>query len=324
MYPGDDVKYNMRVTHISSLFLAISLLLLSGWCEISYGDDSPHTGPEFLINNYRKIEKDPEMNCSAIPFYPESSVSNNASHVDICGTIEYPFNVVKNELQSPANWCDILLLHTNVRACTYKKMNDTWLLTIYNVNKSSDPLKDADQLEFEYHPSVQQPGYFDFALAARVGPFSSKDIRFGLEAIPLDKGRTFIHLRYSISYSSLGYFVMKSYFSIFDHGRVGFSIIGADSEGNPVYVSGLRSKIERDVVLHYLSIPAYMNTLNVPAKQRFDKRIRQWYDLTSQYKRQFFEIEKEGYLFSKKQDRESQLILQGILGAEVSIKGNHN
>ena len=313
-------KYNTHVAHGLYLSLTISVFLIFLWCEISYGDDSLLTGREFLINKYHTIEKELEKSSSVVPFYLESSVSKNASHVDIYGTIEYPYSSVKNELRIPTNWCDILLLHIHVRACTYEKVNDTWLLTIYNVNTSSDTLEDADQLKFEYYIIAQQPGFLGIALAAREGPFGTKDHRFRLEAVPLDEGGTFIHLRYSFSYGFLAYFLMKSYFSLFESDRVGFSIIGADREGNAVYVSGLRGKVERDVALYYLCIPAYMDTLNVSVKERFEKRISQWYDLTLQYKKQFFEMEKEDYLTDKRRDRESQRMLQGVRESAASIK----
>ena len=131
----------MRVTRVLCLVLVISFFLFSQWCEIPYADDSLHTGHESLIDKYHKIEKELEKSSLTIPFYLESSVSKNASHVDIYGTIKYPFDIVKNGLQLPTNWCDIVLLHSNVRACTYKKVNDTWLLTLYNVKKFHEPLK---------------------------------------------------------------------------------------------------------------------------------------------------------------------------------------
>jgi hypothetical protein len=305
-------KYNTHVAHVLCLPLTILFLLFSLWCEISYADDPLPTGREFLINKYHTIEKELEKSSSAVPFYLESSVSKNASRIDIYGTIEYPFDSVKNELQMPVNWCDILLLHTNVRACTYMMVANTWLLTVYNVDKSSDTIEDADQLKFKYYIIAQKPGFVDIALAAREGPFGTKDHQFRLEAVQLDEGRTFIHLRYSFSYSFLAYFVMKSYFSLFDSDRIGFSIIGEDREGNDVYVRGLRGKVERDVALYYLGIPAYMYTLNVPVRERFEKRISQWYDLTVQYKKQLSEMEKKEYLTDKRRDRESQRMLQGV------------
>jgi len=303
----------MGVTRVLCLFLVISFFLFSQWCEIPYADDSLHTGYESLIDKYHKIEKELEKSSLTIPFYVESSVSKNASHVDIYGTIKYPFDIVENELQLPTNWRDIVLLHSTVRPCTYKKGNDTWLLTLYNVKKFQDPLKDAYQMNFEYRVIAQQPGFFAISLAAREGPFRTKDHQFGLEAISLDQARTFIHLRYSYSYSRLGYFLMKSYFSIFGGGRIGFSVIGTDSDGNPVYVGGLRGAIEGNVLRYYLTILAYMDTLKIPVEQRLEKRMSQWYDLTARYKRQLFEMGREEYLTYKRQDQESQQILQGTL-----------
>ena len=302
----------MRMTRVLFLFMVISFFLFYQWCEISYGDDSLRMERESLIDKYHKIEKELKKSSSAIPFYLESSMSQNGSHVDIYGTIKYPFDIVKNGLQLPTNWCDIVLLHTEVRACTYKKVNDTWLLTLYNVKKFQDPLGDAYQMKFEYR-ITQQLGFFAISLSAPEGPFSTKDHQFGLEVLPLDEDRTFIHLRYSFRYSSLGYFLMKSYFSIFGGGRVGFSVTDADNDGNPVYVGGLRGAVEGNVLRYYLAILAYMDSLEIPVEQRFEKRMSQWYDLTARYKRQLFEMEREEYLTRKRQDQKSQLILQGAL-----------
>jgi len=257
----------MRVARVLCLFLVISFFLFSRWCEIPYADDSLHTGHESLIDKYHKIEKELEKSSLTIPFYLESSMGKNASHVDIYGTIKYPFDIVENELQLPTNWCDIVLLHSNVRACTYKKVNDTWLLTLYNVKKFQDPLKDAYPMNFEYRVIAQQPGFFAISLAARQGIFGTKDHQFGLEAISLYQDRILIHLRYSYRYSSLGYLLMKSYFSIFGGGRIGFSVIGTDSDGNPVYVGGLRGAVEGNVLRYYLTILAYMDTLKIPVEQ---------------------------------------------------------
>lgn len=302
----------MRTSRVLCLFLVVSCLLSFQWCEISYGDDSLRTGHESLIDKYHTIEKELQKSSFAIPFFIESSVSTNASHVDIYGSIKHPFDIVQHEFLVPTNWCEILLPHINVRACTYKKVNDTWLLNIYNVTKFSEPLEDAYQMKFKYRVSELQARYFDISLAAPGGPFHTKDHHFGLEAIPLDKGSTFIHLRYSYGYSPLAYLIMK----LFGGGKVGFSVTGTDSDGNPVYVGGLRGLVERDVVCYYLAILAYLDTLKIPAEQRFEKRISQWYDLAGRFKKQLLEMENEEYLTYKRKDRESQQRLQGDLNRE--------
>ena len=299
----------MRAIRVLCTFLMISSFLSSQWCEISYGNESLPTGRESLIDTYHKIEKELEKSTLAIPLYVESSVSKNASHVDIYGSVNYPFGLIRNEFLLPTNWCEIVLPHPGIKACTYEKMHDRWLLNTYHVNKFSEPLEDAYQMKFVYRVSELQPVYFDIALTAHEGPSHTKNHQFGLEATPLDGGRTFIHLRYSFGYSTLGYLLMK----VFGGGEVGFSVIGTDSDGNPVYVGGLRGTVERDVACYYLAIMAYLDTLKIPTEQRFKKRVSQWYDLAALYKKQLLEMEEENYLTYKRQDRRSQQQLQSDL-----------
>jgi hypothetical protein len=299
----------MRAICVLCLFSIISSFLSFQWCDISYGNESLPTGRESLIDKYHKIEKELEKSTLAIPLHVESSVSKNASHVDIYGTINYPFGLIKKEFLVPTNWCEIVLPHPGIKACTYEKMDDRWLLNIYHVDKFSKPLEDAYQMKFVYRVSELQSVYFDIALTAHEGPSHTKDHQFGFEATPLDEGRTFIHFRYSFGYSAFGYLLMK----IFGGGKVGFSVIGTDRHGNPVYVGGLRGAVERDVVCYYLAIMAYLDTLKIPAEQRFDKRISQWYDLAALYKKQLLEMEEEEYLTYKRQDRRSQQQLQSDL-----------
>jgi len=101
---------------------------------------------------------------------------------------------------------------------------------------------------------------------------------------------------------------------IFGGGKVGFSVIGTASDGNPVYVAGLRGSVERDVVCYYLAILAYLDTLKISAEQRFEKRVSQWYALAALYKKQLLgKMEEEEYLTYKRQDQKSQQQLQSDL-----------
>ncbi len=287
----------MRRNSIACLFLASSVLLCTGWCGILYGNDALLSGSGILIEKHRHIEDKLEKSPFGIPVYLESSVDTNASHVDIYGIVPHPFAVLQKEMEVPANWCDIVLPHIDVRACTYAKVNDAWLLNTYSVTKASESFEDSYQMKLQYRVSEAQPVYFNISLFAQEGPFNTKEHQFKVEAVPLDKENTFIHVRHSFSYSSLEYYLMK----MFGGSQVGFSRTGTDSEGKPIYTDGLRGEVERNVVCYYLAILAYLDTLKIPAGQRFERRISQWYDLTDQYKRQLFEITKEKYLAYKRQ-----------------------
>jgi hypothetical protein len=301
------------MTRVLCFLVAFFPLLFSLCLRISYADPSSRSGPEGLADKFHTLENKLEKSSIGIPAYLESSAGSSISDADMYGIISYPFYVVRDELSVPAHWCDIVLPHINVRACTYEKLNDKWLLTIYDVNRFDQPLKDAYRMKFDFHTVVQQPKYFDISLDSREGPFHTRDHHFGFEAIPVDSVRTFVHLSYSYNYSFLGYLAMKSYLALFGRGKVGFSITGV-RKGNPVYVSGLRGAIERNIMRYYLGILAYLDTLGYEPERRFGKRINKWFGLTSRYRRQFSEMGKEEYISLKKEDREKQLRLQGELG----------
>lgn len=292
-------RYHIRTARVLCISLAVSFFLSHQWSAFSYGNDSLPNGHEALIDKHQKFVKELYKSSFAIPFYIESSVSKNASHVDIYGTIGYSFEIVQKELLVPTNWCELLLPHMNVKACTYEKVKDSWLLNIYNVGKFSEPLEDAYHMKFEYRVSTLQPRYFDILLAAPDGPSGTENHHFELEATPQDDGRTFIHLKYSYIYSPIVYVIMK----LFGGSKTGFSITGTDSAGNPVYVDGLRGSVERSVVCYYIAILAYLDALEAPAEQRFEKHISRWYDLAGRFKTQLIEMKKEDYLKYKREDR---------------------
>jgi hypothetical protein len=311
LFVGHEDVALYYITRVLCLFLVILFFLFHG-CQVSWATNPVvASGPQSLIDKYQEIEKEPHGH--SFGFYLESSVSKHLSRVDLYGTTKSPFNIVSHELRSPDNLCKIVLLDVNVRACTDQKVDQKWALTLYHVNRSDKPLKDAYPMKFGYDINAQDPGFISLLLSADRGPFSTQDHRFGFEAVSLDEGTTLIHLRYSFRYSSWAYFLMKSYFSIFGRGMIGFSTVGTNSEGNAVYVRGLRGAVERNVVRYYLAILAYIDTIKIRPEQRFERRVSEWYDLTTRYPRQLFVMEKEEYLIYKRRDRANQLRLQRVL-----------
>lgn len=303
----------MRITRGLCVFLIISSLFSSPWCEVSYCNESSPSEQESLINKYHEIEEELKESLFAIPFHIESSESNNTSYGHLYSIINYPLDTLKSELLVPASWCQIVLLHPDIRACTYQQMHDRWLLHIYNVANFSKPLGDAYHMKFVFPARAAESLYFDVAFTADEGPFHTQAHQFEFEAIPLTMDTTFIHLRYSYRYSSWGHFLM----TIFSSGKVGFSVVGMDGDHKPVYIDGPRGSVERNVARFYLAVMAYMDTLNIPVEQRFEKRISLWYDLASPYRKQLLGMKKDEYLTYKRQDQRNQQKLQSDVDNEA-------
>jgi hypothetical protein len=137
------------------------------------------------------------------------------------------------------------------------------------------------------------------------------------EALPLDPGRTFVHVSYAYSDSAALRLAGKVYFATLGRGKVGFTVTGADRNGNPVYIGGPRGAIERNAVRYYFAIQSFINTLRYPVKSRFSMRISEWYDLTTRYRKQLFDLDKKDYLSFKTKEHMNQVILQQSIGTDI-------
>lgn len=265
---------------------------------------------EDLLDKYPAIKSQLEQNQFGIPLYLESQEEYSSLHVDVYGIFDYPFDSVRDALHTPGNWCDINILITNIKTCTFGKESDRWLMTLYSGRKYYQPPEDAYKLIFRFNIAALQPEYLGIALSAKNGPLLTTDHRTRLEAVPLDEGRTFVHFIYDYSYGVLARAAIKTYYATIGRDKKGFSIIATDQKGDPVYMGGARGSVERNAVRYYLAIQTYLDTLMIPSNQRFEKRINHWYDLTERYPRQLHELDKGEYLANKRREQNNQLSLQ--------------
>jgi len=263
-----------------------------------------------LLAKYPAIRTRLEKNQFGIPLYLESREEYGSLHVDVYGLFDYPFDSVRDALQAPSNWCDITSLLINIKACTFRKVSDQWLLILYSGRKYYQPPQDAYELDFSFRLAALQQEYLDIVLSAKNGPLLTRDHRIRVEAAPLDKGRTFIHFSYDYSYGVLAAAAIKTYYATIGRDKKGFSIIDGGGKGVPVYVGGVRGSMERNAVRYYLAIQTYMDTLKIPWNQRFEKRNSRWYDLNARFPRQLYEMDKGEYLANKRREHNNQLILQ--------------
>jgi hypothetical protein len=274
----------------------------------------PRQGKDILLDTYHRNMARLERNSFGLPLFLDSFERDDRVNVDVYGIFEYAFSNVVNMLKVPANWCDIVALHFNVKACTYRELPDSWLLTFYTGRKVYQPPEDTSPVIYRYRNVEQQHGYLDIILDADAGPFGTKNHRMRFEALPLDGSRTFVHVSYAYRDSVALRLAAKVYFATLGRSKVGFTVIGTDRNGNPVFIGGPRGSIERNAVRYYFAIQSFMNTVRYPEEIRFSMRISEWYDLTNRYRKQLFELDKENYLSFKTKEHKNQEILQRAIG----------
>jgi hypothetical protein len=287
--------------------LAAAAVMLSG---IHPSEGAMSREGAVLVAKYPAISPKLQKNQFAAPIYLESIESQGTQQVDMYGVFNYPFDTVRDALQSPANWCDITTLHINIKACTSSKTADQSLLTIYSGRKNYQPPADAYPLKLIFRVAAQQADYLEVTLNAADGPLRTKNHRIRLEAVPLDQGRTFVHFSYAYTHGAIANMAIKTYFATLARDKIGFSMVPG-STGTPVFIGGVRGAVERNTVRYYLALQTYMETLRFPEAQRFEQRLSRWYDLTARYPRQLKELEKAEYLGTKRREHLNQISLQG-------------
>ena len=290
-----------------SAFLSVAVALC--WCNAVLALEPAVIGERALLAKYPVIKARLEKNQFGAPIYLESAETAGTVRVDMFGTFNYSFPAVRDALQSPVNWCDIAPMHINIKGCTAKKTADQWLLTLYSGRKYYQPTADAYPFQFKFRIVSARPEYLDVALSADDGPLRTRDHRIRLEAVPLDKGTTLLHFSYTYGNGQIARLAIKTYFATIARDKVGFSIVPG-SEGQPVYISGVRGAIERNAVRYYLALETFIDTLGYAEGQRFEQRLNRWYDLTARYPRQLKEMGKAEYLVDKRREHANQLAQQ--------------
>ena len=296
------------------LFLLAAVILFSAPSATAV--ERPEQGTETLLDTYHRNRPRLETSSFGLPLIVDSAQRDNRVHVDVYGIFDHPFSSIVNVLKVPANWCDIVSIHPNTKACTSSNLAGAWLLTFYLGSKGYQPPEDTRQVIFRYRYVAQQ-GHMEITLNADNGPFGTKYHKMRFEALPLDGERTFVHVSYGYRDSAALRLVAKIYFSTIARGMAGFSVIGTDRNGNPIYIGGPRGAVERSAVRYYLAIQSFMNTLCYPEENRFSMSISEWYALTSRYGKQLLDMDKKEYLAAKTREQKNQVRLQRQIGTDL-------
>jgi hypothetical protein len=301
----------------SVLFLLYMLAAAIIFCpaDIVSAVEKPLQGQDLLVGSYQKYKVKLESSAFGLPLSVESSELDNRALVDVYGIFDFPFSTVVNQLKSPENWCEIVFLHPNVKTCIYRELAGELFLNFYFGRTTYQSTEDSLPVISRFRNVTVNPGYLDITLDAEEGPFGTKDHKMRFEALPIAGGRTFVHVSYAYRDSAALHLAAKIYFATLARGKVGFTVTGYDTKGNPEYIGGTRGAIERSAVRYYLAIQSHMNTMRYPEEQRFNKRISEWHDLTTRFRRQLFDLTKQDYLSIKTREHTNQLKLQQQIGS---------
>ena len=259
-----------------------------------------------LRSRYGELRDELRSNPYHRPIHIDSAEAGDALKGDVYAVLDHPFHSVEAALKDPADWCAILLLPFNTKSCRPAVNGNDTTLSIRIGRKADQPADEAYKVDFNLRAVSAGNDFLESRLTAAQGPVGTRDYVITLEAIALDAKRTFMHLSYAYAYGGMGRMAMQAYMSTAGANKVGFSVVGKDGNGEPVYIGGVRGAIERNVMRYYLAIDAHLASLTTPAEQQLDKRLETWFNSTERYARQLHEMDRAQYLALKRGEFERQ------------------
>ena len=268
----------------------MALLLLGPFCV-----RAPAAPGDALHARYTALQDQLAHNVYHRPVYLESKEAEDELRGDIYAVVEQPFGIVRQTMERLDNWCDILILHLNVKNVRAVSSATDQSLVVSIGKKHDEPLDKAFPVEFSYRVPVANDAYLRIRLHAESGPLGTKNYQIACESIPLDATRTFIHLSYSYDYGLTARLAMKGYLTTIGSGKVGFSTAEKRSEGEPALIGGVRGVVERNTMRYFLAIDAYLRSLAVPPAARLEARLHNWFAETEEFHRQLHEIDEDEY-----------------------------
>jgi len=286
----------------------LPIVLLAAFLQFgreAFAESSGVPSAASLRSSYERLAPKLRNNAFNRPLYLESKERSNELEGDIYALVTQPFPVVNGTLNDPSgkptNWCEVLLLHLNVKYCRSGQDAKGSTLTLNLGRKMEQPMEDTHPVEFRYRVLASEKDYFATSLSAPHGPLSTRDYRIILEAIPADNNQTFIHLTYAYGFGMSGKMAMKGYLSTMGRGKIGFTQVGTQ-DGQPEYITGVRAVVERNAMRYYVAIDSYLNAVSARREERFEKALKSCIDTLEQYATQLQEVNRASYLQMKRNE----------------------
>jgi len=275
-------------------------LLLAGTARAGAQDQDAIDG---LRARYAALQGALAQNVFGRPLYLESEQNGAEARVNIHAVLAHPFARLNAGLDAPDHWCDILILHLNIKQCRSSGGAEDAKLTVHIGSKHWQAVEAAQKIVFDFHVRADTAEYLRVELHADSGPMGVRDFRIELEAIPLAAGQSFMHLSYAYTSGLTARLAMQGYLATVGSGKVGFTVVGHGLDGKPVYIGDVRGVIERNTMRYYLAIDIYMDTFDgPPTADQLDVRLHRWFAATEAYARQLHEIDEAEYLDMKRRE----------------------
>ncbi len=259
----------------------------------------PAQGSESLRATFETLKPRLANSSFGRPLVLESSEEGGRVRGDVFAVVNHSFREVSTGLNTPDEWCEVLILHLNVKSCSASPANTGSSLQVTLGTKRGSPADSGYRMAFSFRIVESSAGRFQVAMDADEGPLGTNDYELSLEVMSTAPAQSFLHLAYAYSVSTTARLAMSTYLHTLGRSKVGFTVTSRGVDGEPVYVGGVRGALERNTMRYYLGIETFLASAALRPPDRRRWRLSSWFDATEKYGRQLHELSKDEYLSSK-------------------------
>ena len=268
-----------------------------------------------LLDHYHRLLNGDNNTLPGTHISLASSQQDDVLSAEVNSILHTPFETVAATMVQASNWCQVMPLHFNIKACTYETREGKEVLTVYSGRKIYENPDDSYPISYQFEIVRHDDAQLSLRLRAAAGPVSTRDYLIELDAMPVAEG-TLLHIHSSYRSSWLSSMLTSTYLATAGSDKVGFSRIEQDGEMVPV--QGIKGIIERNVMRYHLAINAFLGTLSLPEADRLEATLASWFEQNDNYP-PLHEMDETEYLQIKRREWHNQQQLQQALNDRLQL-----
>lgn len=297
---------------LRTLFLVIFFVTVNGSATAdSTTPATTHTQLDgsSLFNKYLQLKDALAQSIFGAPILFNSDIGDVHAQGEVYVLLDSSLPELILAFSKPAQWCDLVILHINIKACTYQQNQ----VTFYAGRKHYQTPDEAFALQYSFENLSPDEQHLKIKLSAADGPFDTSNYLIKLEAIAIDEQHSFMRFTYRYHFGFIANMAVQTYLATLGRNKVGFTVTGTDEQGQPIYIKGLQGIVERNVMRYIFAIQSMLETKKSATEYRPADGIRRWYTHIQKFPRQLVSLSFKEYRDNKKRELNNQREMQKAL-----------
>ncbi len=219
-----------------------------------------------------------------------SSDRGGVLQASIAAELAIPWDMLRQALGEPAEWCRIATLVPDTDHCEYR--HGTPARVILEISRQ-DGERDPVRLEHELRLHAGSGKSLQAELVAPSAPLGVRNAGVWISAVASGETHSSVRLRYAYEPSIRSRLATGTYLNTAGRNKIGLTQEATGTDDDPDYIRGARALVERNAARYLLALEAALSTTSR------EEALHAWYRRASHFASDLPERTLEMYLHQK-------------------------